>query len=160
MKYYRTIKQIAIDHAPDLEPISEKTGLWIYGTTGCGKSKKARADYPDAYMKHMNKWWDGYKDQEYVILEDIDPTNADHMRRNLKIWMDHYPFPAESKGTQRIIRPKLIIVTSQYPIEAIWPDADTQHAIRRRCDVINMTPDGPLPDIIKRMQDNNKEYYN
>lgn len=159
MKYYRTIKQIAIDSRPDLESVSEKTGLWIYGTSGCGKSKKAREDHPDAYIKGMNKWWDGYAGEDVVILEDIDPTNADHMRRNLKIWLDHYPFPAESKGNQRNIRPRLIIVTSQYPIEGIWPDAETRTAIKRRCEVINMTPDGPLPDIIKKMYDNNKIDY-
>jgi len=43
--------------------------------------------------------------------------------QHLKVWGDHYPFTAEGKGyTLDKIRPKRIIVTSNYRISDIYED--------------------------------------
>ena len=108
-----------------LEPLNELQNHWYYGDSGTGKSLKARTDYPDAYIKMNNKWWDGYDGQETVIIEDFNLEQAKFLAHHLKIWSDHYGFPAERKGGTIFIRPQRIIVTSNYSIQEAFSEDKT-----------------------------------
>lgn len=100
-------------------------------------------------MKLPNKWWDGYKGEENVIIDDFDKKH-DCLGYHLKIWSDMYAFPAEIKGSTVRIRPKKIVVTSNYSLDAIWPDVETLGALRRRFHVIHFT------DVFAEMVANNE----
>lgn len=123
LRYYRTIKEVAKDHLkapPNLEGEEIKMEWW-YGDSGTGKSRKARETYPQAYLKMCNKWWDGYQGQEVVLIEDFDRCHS-VLGHHLKIWADRYAFLAETKGGAIAIRPKLIVVTTNYSLESIFGD--------------------------------------
>lgn len=132
LKYKRTIHEIEAENRPEPETIDgEMEHEWIYGPAGCGKSSKAREENPGAYIKDLTKWWDNYEDQEVAIIDDVDKYDV-KFARMLKLWCDRYPFQAEMKGKQKLIRPRKIVITSQYSPEEIWEDERTQEAINRR----------------------------
>lgn len=106
---------------------------WWWGDTGTGKSSKLWSDYPDHFTKPLNKWWDGYEDEDCVGIEEVDPIAGKWLGHFLKIWSDRYPFTAEIKGgTLKKIRPQKIIVTSNYTIEECFPQQQDWEPLKRR----------------------------
>lgn len=132
-QYYAAYKRIRQDNPDTPDDLEDPCGLWFYGPSGVGKSHTARARYPDYYDKPLNKWWDGYKNQKTILLDDVDHTHAKWIGHHLKRWADRYSFPAEQKGTTIQIRPERIIVTSQYTIDELFQeDAALVTALKRR----------------------------
>jgi len=58
----------------------------------------------------------------------------------MKRWLDKYPFQAPVKGGYMLIRPKKIVVTSNYTVREIWSDEQTAGPIERRVRVIHHLP--------------------
>ena len=126
-------KPEALSSAP-----GEKLHEWYYGVPGSGKSHKARMEHPGAYIKRKNKWWDGYEGEEVVIIEEWSPDDKLSLQ-NLKEWADKWPFGAERKGGYMIIRPKKIIVTSNYHPNDCCERAEDSMALARRFKVTHFS---------------------
>ena len=87
-------------------------GYWLYGTTGTGKSRWAHEKFPGAYWKDADtKWFDGYKGEETVILDDFRPTKELTFQMILRL-VDRYPMKVQVKGGYVNFAPKRIIVTT------------------------------------------------
>jgi len=132
VQHYHAYKRIKQDNPKKVQNLPDVCGVWLYGEPGVGKSYKARQDNPDIYDKPLNKWWDGYKGEDCILLDDVGLNQGAWLGDLLKRWGDRYPFPAEQKGTTVQIRPKKIVVTSNYQIEHIFQDATLCKALQRR----------------------------
>ncbi|AMH87740.1 replication-associated protein [Pacific flying fox faeces associated circular DNA virus-4] len=133
MRHVHAIKRIRMEDGPkptDLEP-RDTYGLWIYGPPGTGKSHFVRTNFRDHYIKGANKWWTGYCGQKYVVIDELSPASGPELSQYMKKWADRWSFEAETKGGNSIIRPYMIIVTSNYSIEEVFSRVDAQ-AIKRR----------------------------
>lgn len=86
---------------------------WIWGATGCGKSRLARelVNMDDCYTKNDGtKWWDGYDAHESVIIDDF--RDSWWSLTEMLSLLDRYEKKVEFKGGWRQFKPKVIIITS------------------------------------------------
>ena len=120
-----------------LDRLEELKNEWIWGRPGSGKTRYVWDNYESLYVKNMNKWWDGYNDEENVLIDDWDPEKGKLLVQYLKIWGDRYPFLGETKGSSSLIRPKRILITSNYSLEDCFQGVDYT-AIKRRFKTIHM----------------------
>jgi len=114
---------------------SDVVNEWIWGPTGTGKSHTAREENPGLFSKlSFAKWFDGYDHEECILIEDVDMSAADHPGQ-FKIWLDRYVFPVEVKGRAEKIRPKKVVITSNYHPDQIWTDPSASEPIKRRLNI-------------------------
>ena len=104
IKHYSSLHRIFQDNMPQPASIDTLQNEWIYGPTGVGKSRSVRDYHPLSWLG--NKWWDGYKGEEVIVIDEVSPTDAEWIAPMFKVWADHYPFIAEMKGRSVQIRPK------------------------------------------------------
>lgn len=143
MRYRNYLDHIANAHKPAFIWDGELNtkNLWLWGPTGTGKStfvtKAAQAEGVSVYKKRKNKWWDGYVDQRYVLIEDIMPEDCQFLTSMIKEWADRFDFLGEVKGGTIRIEPtyRFIITSNHPPCDCIKNPKDLA-AVARRFEVI------------------------
>lgn len=148
---YKRIKfdSLAVQPKATLDGDLHDANIWIWGKAGCGKTSRVYTEFPGAFRKPKNKWWDGYQFEEVVVLDDVVIKDGEWMNGFLRQWADRYGFVAEIKGASAHIRPKRFIVTSNFSIDEVFAtatDADRE-AIHRRFKEEHMGP-LELPDPV------------
>lgn len=73
------------------------------------------------------KWFDGYKGQRVIVIEDLDKYTAHQIGHHIKLWADRYPVTAEVKGATIPLKHYILFVTSNFTIEEAF-QADQEKA--------------------------------
>lgn len=118
---YRTLKLNLQNYWADSSDnkFEGRTCYWVWGSPGIGKSYCIRNMYPNVFLKSSNKWWDGYVDQDIVLIDDFDMKDLSHY---IKIWADSFIFIGEVKGGTVMCKYKILFITSNYTIKQIFFD--------------------------------------
>lgn len=142
-------------------PVTTKTckGVWIKADEGVGKSHAIRHLFPKAFLKDVNKWFDGYRGEEVIYMEDVEYLSGE-MLHLLKLWSDKWGSKGEVKNGYIPLEHRLFVVSSQHSIADICNVEETDElsdniqknvrvklyrAIKRRFQYFIYTRDMPIP---------------
>lgn len=130
---------------PILEPQRKEKPfvVWLYGSSGLGKSKTAELTFPDAYWHPGDKWWDGYDRHESVIIDDIrkDTFPFSFLLRLL----DRYPLRVEVKhGYRQMVATSILITSPVHPAEMFRNNGEEIRQLMRRIDMCERVGDPPI----------------
>lgn len=127
--------------------------IWLYGDSGAGKSRYVKSF--NYFMKAVNsKWWDGYKQQKHVLLDEVGTKSFKSpyhdLAYSLKIWADPYgKLRDEIKNCTIALNYQFLWITSNYSPEVLLGDnKQLLLSIQRRFSVFEcfVTPDSSKPD--------------
>lgn len=94
------------------------------GPTRSGKSREAARLWPDAYWLSVDKWWQDYKGEETVILDEFYGSVMPF--KSLLKLMDRYPMQVENKGGScQFVSRRLVFTSNQEP--EFWYDRERTH---------------------------------
>lgn len=120
-----------------VERTTKPTVHWLYGPTGAGKTLWALQQEGTLYPKIMaSKWWDGYHQQDIVLLDDIRRSHFpfDFLLRLL----DWCPIKVEYKGGVMDFNSKVIIITCPlHPEKLFEGNGEDINQLLRRIDTIH-----------------------
>lgn len=134
IRCYNQLRRISSDHAVPVPMVRECYVFW--GRTGTGKSKLAWEQAGmEAYAKDpQTKWWDGYSNQQHVIIDEFRGTiHISHILR----WLDRYPVRVECKGSSLPLNARKVWITSNIDPRNWYLDIDeeTKSALLRRLNI-------------------------
>lgn len=122
MNYNRmkiNLAQYNLDKSENKNIFKTCNNLWIWGRPGIGKTVFATRKFPKHYLKLQNKWWDGYKGEEVVILDDFSDKTLGYY---IKIWADNIEHKGEIKNSTIPLNFHTFVITSNYMPREIWKD--------------------------------------
>lgn len=101
VKYHRGLKELESMLGPSPTTWRDVTVIWLWGSTGVGKTRRAVESNPDPDDRHFapvdGKWWDGYIRQSTVIFDEFYGNPVWPIALMLRL-LDGYIMQLEIKG--------------------------------------------------------------
>jgi len=121
----KELKTIKMKHRDKNNPMKI---FWRWGSTGVGKTRYVWDNYDDIYKKDMSKWWDGYEQQEVILIDEFEKWWD--FRDFLQL-IDRYPEQGQIKGGYVKINSKICFITSEYHPDHYFKDTEFDQVMRR-----------------------------
>lgn len=125
--YMRRMKELRMEMYGDRKEAPKV--IWLWGRTGVGKSRVAFDIHDEVYIKDGTHWWNGYEQQEAIVIDDFD---GKWPFRDLLRLLDRYPYQGQTKGGYVKINSEYIYITCDRPPERFWPNGMDLEQIQRR----------------------------
>jgi len=110
--------------------------FWRWGLAGTGKTRGAFDKHKHSvYIKDGTQWWDGYTQQEAIIIDDFD---GKWPYRDLLRLLDVYPYQGQYKGGYVKINSPYIYITCEFPPEHFWQGNTLTQITRRLTSIDNI----------------------
>lgn len=110
--------------------------IWLWGLAGVGKTTYATTRHPSHYIKDNTMWWDRYKQEEAIIIDDYDTDSIPY--RTLLRLLDKTVFQGQVKGGYVYVNSPFIYITSEYPPSHFWEDNKLAQVLRRCTTVLEI----------------------
>lgn len=142
-QYGRTLEKLEDIAARKIMRTEMTKGIWYWGPTGVGKSHKAFEGFnPETHYvyRHDNGWWEGYKGQETVIINDF---RGEIKFNELLAIVDKWPMYVKRRGREPVpFISKVVIITTSLEPEKVYKNlgySDSIEQLLRRFDVKELT---------------------
>lgn len=126
MKYSRSIEKMFNAMLKPRDTVPQVH--WRWGLAGTGKTRYCIETHPSHYVKDGTMWWDGYQQQEAIIIDDFD--NAIPYRTLLRM-LDRYVYQGQVKGGYVQINSPYIYITCEHPPRYYWSGNELAQVMRR-----------------------------
>lgn len=154
LRFHRSLSDIAIKVPMTSDALDHQAGIWVWGPKGTRKTSVVYAATNDThYEKSQDEWWDGYRNEGVVVIDELDKRKAKLLVGKLKVWAGHTKFKAEYKGgSHGDIRPRCLIITANFSPEEVFTDrtVDLDPILKRFTVIPCMAPGDISPDDIVR----------
>jgi len=124
VRYHRGLTEMRLRQMKDRDGPPEI--VWLWGGTGTGKTREACQG--SFYMKDGTKWWDGYEQQDRIVIDDFDGSWP---FRDLLRLLDGYPYQGQTKGGYVKINSAQMFITCEFPPEHWWKGTRLEQVERR-----------------------------
>lgn len=135
LKYSRSLEKMFAAVQPHRQ--QAPTVIWLWGLAGTGKTRYVIDNHGDdkVYIKDNTSWWDGYSQQEVILIDDFD--NNIPYRTLLRI-LDRYRYQGQVKGGYVNVNSPFIYITCEFQPSHYWTGNTLDQVTRRLTSVLEI----------------------